>query len=97
MEKLRLYLNSLTAEQQAAFASACQTTMNYLRKAISAGQQLGIRLCIAIERESKRAVTCEDLVPDADWAFIRAGGKREQARAQPRAGRSVPNVKNLRQ
>lgn len=74
MEKLRKFLNGLTKEGRTAFATACITTENYLRKAISTKQKLGVELCISIERESNRVVTCEDLNPDADWAFIRNSG-----------------------
>ncbi len=74
MEKLLQYLNSLSKESRTAFCGACGTTEGYLRKAVSKSQQLGGDLCILIERESKSAVICEDLRPDADWAFIRSTG-----------------------
>lgn len=51
----------------------CGTTIGYLRKGISVGARFGSALCIAIERESGGAVTCEELDPEADWAFLRAG------------------------
>ena len=71
MKKLREYLNSLQKEQRARFIAACITSEGYLRKAISQDQNLGANLCIAIERESKGAITCEDLRPDINWAFRR--------------------------
>lgn len=71
MESLRKYLNSLTPAEQADFAAACGTSVGYLRKAISIGQQLGESLAISIERESERAITVEELRPDVDWAVIR--------------------------
>lgn len=71
MEKLLTYLNSLSKDEQIAFAERCDTSVGYMRKAVSAKQQLGGTLCINIERESKGLVRCEDLRPDADWAFIR--------------------------
>lgn len=71
MEKLRLYLNSLAVADQASFARRCGTSIGYLRKAISTGTRMGAELCIAIERESARAVLCDDLLPRADWKFIR--------------------------
>lgn len=83
MEKLRTYLNGLLKAERAAFALACNTTENYLRKAISTKQKLGVELCISIERESHRQVTCEDLNPDADWAYIRNNG----ASGQPESGK----------
>jgi len=71
METLLKFLNSLPKDEQINFAERCDTSVGYLRKAVSAKQQLGGTLCINIERESKGAVRCEDLLPGADWAFIR--------------------------
>lgn len=71
MEKLRLYLNSLSTDEQKAFALRCGTSVGYLRKAVSIGHKLGPKLAIDIERESSGAVTCESLLPDADWQFLR--------------------------
>lgn len=31
--------------------------------------------CPAIERATKKAVTCEDLRPDVDWAYLRGTKK----------------------
>lgn len=71
MKKLHTYLNSLTPAEQRRFAKACNTSVGYLRKALSIQQRLGERLCIAIERESGREVMCEDLRPDVDWYVLR--------------------------
>lgn len=71
MDTLRQYLNSLPPDKQVAFASACETTVGYLRKAISIKQQLGESLVINIDRESGGVVSCEDLRPDVDWAYLR--------------------------
>lgn len=71
MKAVLQYLSSLPATERDAFARRCGTSVNYLRKAASAGQKLGESLCIAIERESARAVRCEQIRPDVDWAFLR--------------------------
>lgn len=71
MEKLREYLNEMPLADQEAFAGRCETSVGYLRKAISARQLLGPNLAIAIERESRGKVNCEDLRPDVDWQFLR--------------------------
>ncbi len=72
MEKLFAYLQALSPEERDAFVARCGTKMNYLRKARSINQKLGISLCIAIERETKGEIRCEDLRPDgADWAYMR--------------------------
>lgn len=69
MEKLRFYLNSLPVEEQQAFAVRCQTTLGYLRKAISAKQSLDTGLCSDIERESGGVVRRWDLRPH-DWRRV---------------------------
>lgn len=83
MNKLRAYLNCLPSEKQKAFADRCGTTIGYLRKAISKGQSFDADLCIAIERESERAVLCEDIRPDADWGYLRGNPITNPVRACP--------------
>lgn len=73
---LRDYINSLTTEQQEQFADRCETSVGYLRKALSCGQKIGESLCIAIEKESGRKVTCEEVRPDVDWAYLRGTKKK---------------------
>ena len=63
MQTLLTYLNGLGKADRASFVERCGTSEGYLRKAISKGQQLG--------EKSKRAVTCEELRPDVDWAYLR--------------------------
>lgn len=77
MESLRTFLNGLSPTDQAVFADRCGTSIGYLRKAISTRQRIGESLAIAIERESVGAVTCEELRPDVDWAYLRGTAKRE--------------------
>jgi len=79
MNSLRAYLNSMPPAKQASFAGRCDTTVNYLRKAISAGQKFGESLCINLERESSGAVRCEDLRPDVDWAYLRNSSQHKEA------------------
>ena len=79
MEKLLSFINSMPLDEQKAFCLRCGTSVGYVRKAISVGQNLGESLCINIERESKRAVSCEDLRPEVDWAYLRASKKRVAA------------------
>ena len=71
MDNLKTFLNGLSREEQEKFASRCKTSIGYLRKAISMRQQLGPALCVNIERESGRAVRCEELRQDVDWAYLR--------------------------
>jgi DNA-binding transcriptional regulator YdaS (Cro superfamily) len=71
MENLKAFLNGLSRENQELFAARCNTSLGYLRKAISLRQQLGAALCVNIERESVGFVRCEELRPDVDWAYLR--------------------------
>lgn len=71
MEKLRQHLNGLSLDEQKAFATRCQTTLGYLRKALSASDRLGEMLCLRIAAQSNGQIKPEDLRPDVDWADIR--------------------------
>ena len=76
MDKLRAYINSLSPQEQQGFAERCGTSIGYLRKALSVKPNLSESLCINIERESSGAVTCEELRPDVDWAYLRGTGAK---------------------
>ncbi|WP_277977413.1 MULTISPECIES: Cro/Cl family transcriptional regulator [Pantoea] len=69
METLRTYLNGLALGKQRDFAATCETSLEYLRKAISKGQKLGPALSVLIEINSAGAVSRKDLHPD-DWMKI---------------------------
>lgn len=71
MKALLDYLSRMPAAERETFARRCGTTIGYLRKAASVGQRLGESLCISIERESHRAVLCEQIRPDVDWGYLR--------------------------
>jgi len=79
MKKLLAYLNALSPDDRKHLCDRLGTSEAYLRKAVSAGQKFGESLCIKIERESKRAVVCEDLRPDVDWAYIRGTRRKDAA------------------
>ena len=103
MDKLLKYLNSLTKDDRAAYVTACGTSEGYLRKAASRHQAFRAELCILLERESGGAVRCEDLLPDADWAYIRTQTVppclvRRSTDPDPdpgRAGRTTPSRDRL--
>lgn len=70
MEKLKEFLKSLTKEEKKVFERSINTSINYLRKAASTNSKINIELCLKIEKESNRIVTCEDLRPDVDWLYF---------------------------
>ena len=46
MEELRIFLNSLSSDEQRMFACECGTSIGYLRKALSKGRSVrGIVMC----------------------------------------------------
>lgn len=61
----------MTPAEQEAFAVRCDTSLSYLRKAISKKHHLGMALVICIERESAGKVLGEDLLPALDWKYLR--------------------------
>jgi DNA-binding transcriptional regulator YdaS (Cro superfamily) len=80
MKTLLEYLNELPVAQQQAFAKRCQTSIGYLRQIGYGHRKCPAELAINIERESDRAVVCEDLCPTADWLYIRAERRRKGKR-----------------
>lgn len=83
MQALKTYLKTLSDSGQdtlEAFAKLCGTNVGQLRQIAGGFRPCRESLAINIERESKGAVTCEELRPDVDWAVIRASKpKRSKA------------------
>jgi DNA-binding transcriptional regulator YdaS (Cro superfamily) len=69
---LKTYLSTLTLKERAALAARCGTTAAHLRNVSYGDRTCGESLAINLERESGRAITCEELRPDVDWAFLRS-------------------------
>ncbi|WP_033750837.1 YdaS family helix-turn-helix protein [Pantoea sp. NGS-ED-1003] len=69
MNELRIYLNSLSLDEQKDFATKCGTSIGYLRKALSKNHELGAALCVLIEKASSGEVTRKHLHP-SDWTCI---------------------------
>ncbi len=72
MAQLLPYLNSLNVHERVAFAQRCDTTVGYLRKAVSIGQKLSEGLCLRLVAQSGGVLTLEELRADVDWDFLRA-------------------------
>jgi DNA-binding transcriptional regulator YdaS (Cro superfamily) len=69
--KLCDYLKDLSIEERADFAKRCDTSPDYLWQIGDGRRKPKAALCIDIERESDGKVSCEELLPEADWAYIR--------------------------
>ncbi|WP_346829416.1 YdaS family helix-turn-helix protein [Pseudomonas abietaniphila] len=53
------------------FARRCDTTVGQLRQVSYNNRRAGAALAVSIDRESKGSVTCDQLRPDIDWAYLR--------------------------
>lgn len=71
MHPLLAFLNAKARAEQDAFAARCRTTIGYLRKAVSVGQQLKPLTCALIEFESGGVVPVEDIsLPETSWTRV---------------------------
>jgi len=84
MESLRSYLNSLEPPDQAAYAKRCDTTIGYLRKALSTKPALDGALVRRLWDFSHGKVSRHELRSDI-WTRIEDDTWPEQAIPQERA------------
>ena len=68
---LHEFLKPLENEALLAFATACDTSPGQLKQVAYGNRRPSASLAINIERESQGQVTCEQLRPDIDWAYVR--------------------------
>jgi len=68
---LQQYFLSLSVEQKESFAKECKTTVGQIQQIMYGHRNCNPALAIAIDRESKGAVACEDLCSDVDFAYLR--------------------------
>lgn len=90
MQEILEYLRSLSPPERDAFAERCHTSVGYLRKAVSTKQQLGVELCIHLDRESGGVLKCERLFPGLDWDYLRKAAQR-RADGEP-AGQAAEEI-----
>lgn len=87
MEPISLieYLNAIPLTERDGFAARCGTSFDYLRQVGYGNRACTETLAINLERESDRALLCEQLCPKADWAYIRATTRTQAASIKPDA------------
>lgn len=68
--KLRAFLRGLSQAEREDFARSCETSLNYLRKAMSKGSRLDVKLVERIVVNSRFAVPPEELRSDVDWGVF---------------------------
>ena len=94
MKTLLEYLNGLPVAKQNSLAVQCRTTIGYLRQIAYGNRKCSAEMAIDLERESDRALICEELCPEADWAYIRAERRRKGSRRQVADRRTFDSVAN---
>lgn len=83
---LKTHLANLSPDEREIFAAQCKTSVGHLKNIAYGYKPCGESLAIAIDRESRGKVTCEELRPDVDWAYLRKSAARSTAlRANSRA------------
>lgn len=73
------YLKPLGKEDLESLAIRCGTSVGQLKQVAYGYRRPGAALAISLERETGQAVTCEELRPDIDWAYLRASGAGKSA------------------
>lgn len=68
---LTAYLESLPVDARREFARRCNTSLEYLRQIAAGLRTPKVQLAVAISRESGGQVSCESLMPDVDWRYLR--------------------------
>jgi DNA-binding transcriptional regulator YdaS (Cro superfamily) len=74
--KLLDYLKSLPVNEREPFAKRCGSSIGHLNNVAYGCRPCNEQLAVEIEKRSARKVTCEELCPDTDWAFIRGTATR---------------------
>ncbi|MHC8321229.1 YdaS family helix-turn-helix protein [Pseudomonas sp. GB2N2] len=64
-------IRSLEPSQLDSLAERSGTSVGNLKQIAYGYRMAGPGLAINLDRESGRAVTCEELRPDIDWAYLR--------------------------
>lgn len=86
--QLRAFLKGLrTQAAQEAFAHQCETSLNYLRKAMSKGSRMDVKLVEKIVVNSGFQVAPDELRSDVDWSVFQL---EHAARKIARPKRAAP-------
>lgn len=68
---LHTYIKGLDKDGLVDLAARCDTTPGQLKQIAYGNRRANGGLAVSIERETKGQVTCEQLRPDIDWAYLR--------------------------
>lgn len=68
---LHAYIKILDKATLDDLAERCETTAGQLKQIAYGNRRASVRLAVSLERETQGKVTCEQLRPDVDWAYLR--------------------------
>lgn len=68
---LHAYIKILDKAKLAGLAARCETTAGQLKQIAYGNRRASVPLAVSLERETQGTVTCEQLRPDVDWAYLR--------------------------
>jgi DNA-binding transcriptional regulator YdaS (Cro superfamily) len=69
---LRTYFYGLSPNERGDFALRCGTSPEYIIQIINKNRNCSAPLAINIDRESGGEVSCDELCPSADFAYLRS-------------------------
>lgn len=72
---LKTFFMAMDVDRREQFASSCETSRQHITNIAYGLKPCGEKLAVAIDRESLGIVSCEDLRPDVDWAYLRGTRK----------------------
>ncbi|MFV2946442.1 transcriptional regulator [Pseudomonas japonica] len=72
---LHTYIKELDKAALDNLAKRCDTTAGQLRQVAYGNRRANAGLAISLDRETAGAVTCEEMRPDIDWAYLRQAKK----------------------
>ena len=68
---LHAYIKVLDKAKLDELAARCSTTAGQLKQIAYGHRRASVVLAVSLERETQGSVTCEQLRPDVDWAYLR--------------------------
>ena len=68
---LHSYIKILDKAKLEELAARCETTAGQLKQIAYGNRRASVRLAVSLERETQGKITCEQLRPDVDWAYLR--------------------------
>ncbi|WP_338523339.1 YdaS family helix-turn-helix protein [Pseudomonas batumici] len=69
---LHEFIKPLDKDALTELAASCETSVGQLKQVAYGHRRPSASLAISIDRQTKAVVTCEELRPDIDWAYLRS-------------------------